>query len=398
MKTKALAVLIILFSLLSWILWTVIVLEIYPRYLEQYKWFKMQIPTAWVANKVDNTTTTSTAPSQVIELENNIINIAKKISSSVVSIIIKKDLIVYKRDPWGFFQTPVGSVKRKIWWGSGFFVTWDGIIMTNKHVISDPQAEYTIIASNGKEYSAKAIALDPITDLALLKISNENWAPVEWMPTVEFIEDSNNVNIWQFVVAIWYALAEFQNTVTLWVISWKDRSIEIWNGQALSWLYQTDTAINPWNSWGPLVTVLWKVVWINTAIVSESNWVWFAIPLSKKRIDYILDSVSKHWKIRRPFIGVSHIPLSPAVSKELWLSIDYWNFIPNEEGSIVKWSSAEKAWLRGWDIIIEADWVKLQWSKNLKSALQNKIPWDSIKLKIIRDWVKRNLDLVLWEY
>lgn len=143
------------------------------------------------------------------------------IAPSVVSIIIKKDLVIYRSDPWGFFQERVGTVNRQVGGGTGFFIRRDGVIITNKHVISDQDALYTVITNTGEEYDASVIATDPINDLALMQINTDKEHQV-----LEFVENLDKVQIGQFAIAIGNALAEFQNSVSLGIVSGKERTIE----------------------------------------------------------------------------------------------------------------------------------------------------------------------------
>jgi serine protease Do len=228
-----------------------------------------------------------------------------------VSIVIKKDLVIYRSDPWGFFQQPAGSVSRKVGGGSGFFIREDGTILTNKHVVQDPSAEYTVILHDGREYPAEILALDPVNDLAVIQIRDE---AETFTPLPVISEDSTQIG--QFVLAVGNALSEFQNSVSLGIISGKNRSIEAQN-EVLSGLIQTDAAINPGNSGGPLLSTEGTVVGINTAIASNSDGIGFAIELTQAKIDYILKSIEESGRIKRPFIGINYILNSPGVAAEL---------------------------------------------------------------------------------
>jgi len=332
--------------------------------------------------------------SQMKSLENTITSIATSTASSIVSIIIKKDLVIYRSDPWGFFQQPTGTIKRQVWWGSGFFINKDGTILTNKHVVSDPNAEYTVLLSDGKEYDATVLASDPVNDLAIIKIND----PRLDFPTLEIIESTDEVEIGSFSIAVWNALAEFQNSVSLWIISWKNRSIEAW-GSSLSWLLQTDAAINPWNSGWPLINTDWKVIGINTAIASNSNGIGFAYALSNKRVDYMMKSISESGRIMRPFIGINYILNSPWVAKELWLQSDKWVYIVDESQSVVAGSSAEKAGLEPWDIILSVWWQDLWVSLSLWNIIQNSLPGDTLQLWVLKkSWKTEEINLTLGAY
>lgn len=393
MNNKKIAFTIIFFSLISWFI---------GSYFMIYILWKMPEIESWVENlwnKIINNVTTKTI--SITDLESQLTKLAKSTSPSVVSIIIKKDLVVYKSDPFGFFQTPIWKEKKQVWWWSWFFVRKDWTILTNKHVVSDENAEYTVISSDWNEFDAKVLAKDPLTDLAVIKIEDSDFDSSKIIP-LEFLDENNPVNIWQFVMAIWNALAEFQNTVTFWIISWKWRSIEAgdWEtSERLSWLLQTDTAINPWNSGWPLINLDWKVLAINTAIAGNSQNLWFAIPLSNQKVNYILKSIDESWKIKRAFLWIQYIPLNENIAKIYNLSQTSWNYILEKETSIVAWSNAEKAGLKAWDIIIEVDNKKIDEKTNLSDFIQNKIPWDKISLKVLRlDWSIKKLSLTLWEY
>lgn len=329
----------------------------------------------------------------ISSLQSDITKLVKKVSPSVVSIIIKKDLTIYRQDPFWFFQTAIWTVKRKIWWWTWFFVTKDWKVITNKHVVSDTQAEYTVITNDWWEFDAKLIATDPINDLAILQVAT-TWKI--YMP-LELMSDKDELNIWEFAIAIWNALSEYQNSVSLWVISGKNRTI--WDDTIkLSGLIQTDAAINPGNSWWPLINLEWKVIWMNTAIVSWTEWLWFSIPLTQNRIDYIVRSIEKYWTIKKPFIWINYIINSPWIQKELWLKVSYWAFIPKIKESIVSWSNAEKLWIEPWDLILEADWNEITLDNNLNMIIQTKIPWDTIKLKVLKvNWEEKEIELTLWE-
>ena len=282
MKTKLLSILIIITSVLSWILWS---------------YFFLYYMTPWVDNFIFNDNSTKEVVKNwsfttIKDLQSEVTSIVKKSWPSVVNVVISKDLALYKRDPYWFFQQQVWTVKKQIWGWSWFFVTKDWLILTNKHVVSDENATYTIITHDAKEYEASILALDPITDLAVLKIKSTKTD----FPVVEFAQENETINVWQFAIAIWNALAEFQNSVSLWVISWKNRSIEAWdnswwNTEKLTWLIQTDAAINPGCSGGPLLNSTGEVIGISQSIYNPDHnisniGIGFAIP-SNEAIKFI---------------------------------------------------------------------------------------------------------------
>jgi len=143
----------------------------------------------------------------LVNLENNITSLVKKTSNSVVSIVIKKDLDIFRNDPWGFFQYKVGSIEKKVWGGTGFFISKDWIIITNKHVVADRNANYTVILNSWEEYDADIIAVKKWKDIAFLKIkSNKN----NFIP-LKFIENKSKIKIWQF--AIWITQEDIEKNL-----------------------------------------------------------------------------------------------------------------------------------------------------------------------------------------
>jgi len=388
MNIKLISFLIILFSVLSWFFSSYIFLHVINPNLNNIKTI-----TETREIVIDEKFTT------ISNLENEITQIVKDVWPWVVNIIITKELTTYRRDPFWFFIEPTWTIQRQVWGWSWFFITKDWYILTNRHVIADPDAKYTVITNSREEFEAEVIALDPLTDLWVLKIIN----PDREFTALKAIENESQINIWQFGIAIWNALSEFQNSVSLWVISWKNRTIKAgsaWsrNTQKLSWLLQTDAAINPWNSWWPLINLSWEVMWINTAISWQWQWVWFSIPISKSKIDFILKSIEEYWEIKRPFIWINYIPVSEWLARELWLKFNYWAYILDEPGAVVPWSSADNAWLSPGDTILSIDWVNITLENDLISQIQNKIPGDKITLEVVKKtWEKVKVEVILWK-
>ena len=390
MKQSILVALIILCSLVSGWIWAYGMLYFLWDDISKNKSTLSQIQAGITEVKKEQE---KPVKSELEWLQNDITNIVAKTSPSVVSIVIKKDLVIYRSDPFGFFQQPVWSVERKVWGGTGFFIRADGTLVTNKHVVKDTESIYTVITNDNTEYDAKVIALDPVNDIAIMKVESErNFTPLS-------ITDTNeDTKLGQFVLAVGNALSEFQNSVSLGIISGKDRSIETIDGK-LGWLLQTDAAINPGNSGGPLVDLRWNVIWINTAIANGSEGIGFSIALTKEKIDYMLKSIQADGRIKRPFIGIAYVPVSEWIKQELKLKVNYWAYIINEPGSIVEWSSADLSGIEPGDTILEIDNEKIDTSNDLNTLIQNKIPWQEVSLKIMKSsWEEKEIQLKLWEY
>lgn len=394
MKNKFLPIILLLISFFWWLLWS----YYFIYFLNWNLLFNNLNQQNITKNEkiIKNWTFTN-----ITSLESNITNLVEKVWPSVVNVVISKDLALYKRDPFGFFQEQVWTVKKQIWWWSWFFITKEWLVLTNKHVVSEKNASYTVITNSWVEYEAKVLAVDPLTDLAIIKVNSNK----KDFPVTPLINENDTINVWQFWVAIWNALAEFQNSVSLWVISWKNRSIQAWweynysDLEKLNWLLQTDAAINPWNSWGPLINLDWKIMWVNTAIAWDAQWLWFSIQISQKKVDYMINSIEKYWSIKRPFLWINYWIIDENIATQLWLKSNYWAYIPKQNNSVIADSPANKAWIEQWDIILEIEWNKVTYEKSIQDIIQNKIPWDKVNLKILKEnWVTKNIELTLWEY
>lgn len=221
-----------------------------------------------------------------------------KNAPAVVSIVISKDVpqleVVYE-NPFGndpFFKDfgfripryqQKGTVRQKVGGGTGFLVTRDGYIITNRHVVNDSAASYTALLSTGEQKEITVIYKDPVFDLALVKIEGSNFPAVT-------LGDSKSLKLGQTVIAIGNALGEYNNSVSVGIISGLDRSIEA-SGEKLAGVIQTDAAINPGNSGGPLVNLSGQVVGVNVATVRGASSISFSIPIND--IKAIIQSVVK---------------------------------------------------------------------------------------------------------
>ena len=243
--------------------------------------------TSFSGNISSSTIADPDTPQSIQALEESVTSLVREVSPSVVSIIAKQDMNIYRTDPWWFFRYRVGSVNKKVGWWTGFFISSDGIIITNKHVIEDSRSSYTVILNDGTELETEILGFNRFTDIAFLKVMN----PEKSLTPLQFV-DSWNIQIGQFAIAIWNALSEFQNSVSFGVVSGINRSIEDASIK-LDWLIQTDTAINPWNSGWPLLNTQWQVMWINTVIINWSQNIWFAIELSQTDIEGFLKELKK---------------------------------------------------------------------------------------------------------
>ncbi|MBI2476435.1 MAG: trypsin-like peptidase domain-containing protein [Candidatus Taylorbacteria bacterium] len=216
-----------------------------------------------------------------------------KVTPAVVSVVISKDVpeleVVYQ-NPFGddpFFknfniQVPVyrqkGVKNQKVGGGSGFLITADGHILTNRHVVLDTAATYSVLLADGKQKPAKVIYKDADKDIAIIKIDGAGYKTVA-------LGDSDKVLLGESVIAIGNALGEYSNSVSVGIISGLNRELDVTDPntgkpEKLSGIFQTDTAINLGNSGGPLINMQGQAIGINVATVLGSQNVSFSIPLN----------------------------------------------------------------------------------------------------------------------
>jgi|SRR3989344_605525 len=289
------------------------------------------------------------------------------------------------------------SGKVRVGWGSGFLVSKDGHVMTNKHVVVDPDAEYSVTTAAEDTYTAKVLARDPLNDVAILKIEGDA------LPYIT-LGDSNKICMGQTAIALGNALGEFQNTVSAGIVSGLSRfltavSDDGEHAEHLRGLIQTDAAINPGNSGGPLVNLAGEVVGINSATVFGAENIGFAIPINRAKRG--LEDVLKFGSIKRPFLGTRYIVINPGVQKKLKLPIDHGILIHGEKApgypAVVKGSPADKAGLKEGDIILSANDKELSEANSLEEVLENSEIGNVLKLQVLTNGEKREVEVTLEE-
>ena len=342
-----------------------------------------------------------------------VVSIVKKYSPAVVSIVATKDLPILERNynPFqGFCDDPFfsqffgcgnqpefkqkGTERKQVGAGTGFVVRSDGLIITNKLVVLDTEASYTVITSGGVKYQAEVLARDPFQDLALIKIQAQN------LPTM-ISGDSDSLEIGQTVVAIGNALGQFSNSVSKGIVSGLSRSITAGSGassERLEKVIQTDAAINPGNSGGPLLNLRGEVIGINSAIVSGAQNVGFAIPVNRAK--KAIRDVERYNKIIYPYLGVSYVMVNEEIKNARNLSVDYGALVAKSDSTgqaVVPNSPAVKSGLQEGDIILEVDGRKISYNYTLAEAIQSRNVGDKITLKIKRGDADLNIEVVLEE-
>lgn len=347
------------------------------------------------------------------EYEQAIISAVKKASPAVVSIVISKDVPIIEQCPsnpfsnippefqdfFGFgngfqFYEPCqkGTEKKEVGGGSGFIVSPNGLIVTNKHVVDDQDAEYSVFTNDGTEYNATIEATHPTLDVAILKIEGSD------LPTIS-LGDSSEIALGQTTIAIGNALGEFRNTVSVGVVSGLARNVAAasreGNTEIIEGVIQTDAAINPGNSGGPLLNTQGEVIGINTAMVAGAQGIGFAIPINS--VKQSIESVEQYGEIQVAYLGVRYIMLNSQQAQ-------HYN-ISQEEGALIKGmedgfavepgSPADRAGLKEGDVIISVDGTKIDRETSLAYVISQKKPQDTVRLKVLRGEEEFEIDVIL---
>ncbi len=314
------------------------------------------------------------------------IEAVKKVSPAVVSILTTRNV----EDIFGQTTQQKGG-------GTGFILTSDGLVLTNKHVASDKNASYTVLTSDGKDLKATIAAVDPANDIAVLKVDAKN------LPVVN-LGDSSTLVAGQQSIAIGNALGEYQNTVTAGVISAVGRAIVAGDtggsSERIEGAIQTDAAINPGNSGGPLVNILGQVVGINTAVDQGGQTIGFSIPINViKPIDNFIKGV-RAGKIVRPMIGIRYIPITKELASLQKLPVSDGALVYKGSGgtaAVVLGSPADQAGIEDGDIITAVNGQKIDQTHSLSFLIQQMKPGDEVELTLLRDGKEQKIKLKLGE-
>lgn len=317
----------------------------------------------------------------------SVADVAEVASESVVTVSIKTQQRII--DPFSSFgpfgfnfgQESIQEIERDI--GSGFVVDEEGLVVTNRHVVSDASATYKVIDKNDQEYEVVDIYRDPLNDLAILKIENAN------LPSLA-LGDSDSLRVGEGVIAIGTALGEFRHTVTTGVISGLGRGITAGNGfsefESLENVIQTDAAINPGNSGGPLINMSGEVIGVNVAVSAAAENVGFALPINVVKAS--IENFNNTGQFDRPFLGVSYMMISKEAA--MFNEVPQGGYIQ----TVVEGSAADEAGLRPGDIIVDVDGKSLK-DESLASIINSKQIGDRVKITFWREDEKREVTVVL---
>ncbi|HMS23064.1 MAG TPA: trypsin-like peptidase domain-containing protein [Candidatus Levybacteria bacterium] len=334
---------------------------------------------------------------KVLQKEPSVTEVVRKVGPSVVTIgvIIPPSSSSSLNDPFSLFfnseisQESQNESTKEDFIGSGFVLTREGLIATNKHVVSDDGAYYIVVDIKGKKYKVVKIYRDPANDFAILKTEK---TPTGGFKAAE-LGDSAKLEVGQFAIAIGTALGEFSNTVTTGVVSGLGRGItagSVFQGFAerLDNVIQTDAAINPGNSGGPLLNSYGQVIGINTAVAQNGQNIGFAIPINI--VKESIENFNNTGQFNRPYLGISYTMLSrqAALLNELPEGAYVQEVIPD--------SSADKAGIKSGDILTHVDGEKLRdQSGGLAAVISRKKIGDIVAITYYRKGKTQEIEVRL---
>lgn len=334
---------------------------------------------------------------EVIDEESVVTRVVDQVSDKVVTVSISKTQIISPNPLYDFFgfnqffgqqqQPESQQIEKDI--GTGFIISEDGLVVTNKHVVSDSQAGYRVIMNEEEIYEVVNIYRDPVNDLAILQIEGDGFDPVD-------LGDSDQLKVGQTVIAIGTALGEFRSTVTKGVISGLGRGITAGSpfsgSERLDDVIQTDAAINPGNSGGPLLNSSGQVIGVNVAVSQSGQNIGFALPINI--VKESIDNFEATGEFDRPYLGVAYQMISKKAAM--------LNEVPAGAyvQQVVTDSPAFKAGIKAGDIITEIDGKKLSEGDDDKDTtlvgiINNKKIGDSVEVVYWREDQETTVKVVL---
>jgi S1-C subfamily serine protease len=329
----------------------------------------------------------------IFNKEKKIIKIIDKVVPAVVSIIVsdkKEDNKIFNLN-----DLPLDDDIKESG-GSGFIVEKNGLILTNRHVVTKDSHYYAVLNS-GEKYEAKILDRDPLNDLALLKIDTE-----KELPTIP-LGDSDTMKLGKTVLALGNVMGLFKNTVSAGIVSGLSRSITAQidkddKPSEMRGLIQTDAAINPGNSGGPLINLSGEAVGINVAMIAGLENVGFALPINIVKRD--LKEIKKSGKITRPFFGVRYLTINKEFSKKIDSEVDFGALVVKGHSfnvAVIKDSPADKSGIKEGDIILTWNKNKITTENSIQDYLSKSEIGEKVDLEILRDGENINTVIELTE-
>jgi S1-C subfamily serine protease len=265
--------------------------------------------------------------------------------------------------------------------GSGFIFTPDGFILTNSHVVHHA-AEMGVTLSDGRGYSGYMVGDDPDTDLAVIRIDAPNLAPAA-------LGDSSPLRVGQLVIALGNPYG-FYSTVTAGVISALGRSLRSQSGRLIDDVVQTDAALNPGSSGGPLVTSRGEVIGVNTAVILPAQGICFAIAINTAK--FVVAGLIREGRIRRSYIGVAGqtVPLHRRIVRFYRLSFESGVLVESVENG----SPAQDAGLLKGDMVVGFDGKPIGAIDDLHRVLTQEKVNTSVPVTLLRGTERLNLEII----
>jgi serine protease Do len=328
---------------------------------------------------------------------NAIVRAVEVVQPAVVSVSVTQR--VYQVSPFSFFSNDPfferffpelkQEYRRKVkGLGSGFIVNSEGYILTNEHVVRNA-IEIVVNLPDGRQFDANLVDSDQSLDIAVLKINGENLA-------VAHLGNSNKLFIGEWAIALGnplgYIFKDAHSTVTVGVVSALNRDFKSDEATVYQGMVQTDAAINPANSGGPLVNALGEVIGINTFIVrGVYEGIGFAIPINRAK--KVLDEILSYGKMRNSWTGLAVQDVDPLIAQSLGLKSVQGVIIVN----VLPKSPAEKAGLEVSDVILHANGTPIENKNQIRAVFAGGMVGDIYHLKVFRKGKKLKIDLILEE-
>lgn len=327
--------------------------------------FEIAFPGAYTAPGENEARLLSEADKQVLDVySRTIVDVVKETGPSVVHVHVSH-------------RTNGSARQRAEASGSGVIITPDGYVVTNSHVVENATS-IDISLADGSSFQAEIMGQDKATDLALLRVLSDSNLPSAGLG------DSDLLQVGQIAIAIGNPYG-FQNTVTAGIISALGRSLRSRTGRLIENVIQTDAALNPGNSGGPLVNSNGRVIGINTAIIQYAQGICFAIPVNTMR--WVVTLLLREGRVVRGFLGISGqtVPLPARV-------IRHFN-LPQQTGvlviNVVKGSPADKAGLKEGDIILGLAEQTIATVDDIHQLLTSDRIGSQLDVNLLRDWTQK---------
>ncbi len=303
-----------------------------------------------------------------------VISAAERVSPSVVNLDVRTN----SRGRQGNYYRQPEELRGT---GSGFIFTPDGFVLTNSHVVHHAD-KIMVTLPDGRRFEGEMVGEDPDTDLAVVRINGSNFVAAS-------LGDSQKIRVGQLVIAIGNPYG-FQCTVTSGVVSALGRSLRSISGRLIDNVIQTDAALNPGNSGGPLVTSQGEVVGVNTAMILAAQGICFAIGINTAK--FVTGQLIKEGKIRRSYIGLGgqNVPLLRRVVRFYRLAVESGILVVSIEAD----SPAQRADLSVGDVIVGFDNQSVSGIDDLHRMLTEEKVGVRTTLTVIRQTEKLNLSII----